>query len=319
MQSFACALEGSQCTVSTCDNERQLYCAYRRACVLYMLNATEHEMVSEVGFEPIPPFRDQKKELAVTWACEKFRTYISGLHVVVQTDHRPLVSLLNTKNLDQLSPRIQRFRMRLTWFGYEVVYVPRSNLATADALSRASILWTDSVRLESFVESFVHQVISSRPATSHRLNEIRQAIEHDEVSQAIIKFCQNGWPRKVSDHLKAYFSVCDEITFAEGLLLRGYRLIIPVTLQNDVITRIHSGHQGIVKCRRRAYASVWWPRINDDIETFVSRCHVLSEGNEVSSWATFIVSSTRAFVAESHQRPVLLARTNFSPCCWLLF
>ena len=144
-------------------------------------------------------------------------------------------------------------------------------------------------------------MISSLPATSHRL-DYSQSIEHEEVTQAIIKFCQNDWPRKVSDHLKPYFSVRDEITFAGGLLLRGYRLIIPATLRNDVITRIHSGHQGIVKCRRRAYSSVWlprtdvwWPRTDDDVETFVSKCHVCQK----ESFIPFIVSSTRASVAEA--------------------
>jgi len=116
--------------------------------------------------------------------------------------------------------------MRLMWFSYEVVFVPGSKLATANALSRTPILSTGTVRLESFV----HQVISSLPATSHRLDEFRQAIEHDKVSQAIIKFCQNGWPQKISDHLKPYFLVCNEITFPEGLLLKDYRLIIPATL-----------------------------------------------------------------------------------------
>jgi len=144
------------------------------------------------------------------------------------------VSLLNTKSIDQLSPRIQRFRMRLMCFSYEVVYVPSSKLATADALSRAPILSTDSVCLESLVESFVYQVISSLPATSHRLDEIHQVFEHDEASQDIIKFCQNGQLRKISIDLKPYFSVRDEITFAEGLLLRGYRLIISAKLRNDV-------------------------------------------------------------------------------------
>jgi len=28
-----------------------------------------------------------EKAFAVTWACEKFRAYITGLQVIVQTDH----------------------------------------------------------------------------------------------------------------------------------------------------------------------------------------------------------------------------------------
>ena len=55
----------------------------------------------------------EKEALAVTWACEKFRRFILGLHFRLETDHRPLVSLLGNKSIDQLSPRLQRFCMRL--------------------------------------------------------------------------------------------------------------------------------------------------------------------------------------------------------------
>ena len=66
----------------------------------------------------------EKEALALTWACEKFRIYLIGLSFHLQTDHKPLVALFGTKNLDELSPRIRRFRMRMMWFDYKVVYIP---------------------------------------------------------------------------------------------------------------------------------------------------------------------------------------------------
>ena len=39
----------------------------------------------------------------------------------VETDHKPLLALLKTKMLDELTPRIQRFRMRLMQFSY-IIY-----------------------------------------------------------------------------------------------------------------------------------------------------------------------------------------------------
>ena len=39
-----------------------------------------------------------------------------------------------------------------------------------------------------------------------------------------------------------------------------------------MLERIHAGHQGIVKCWARARQSVWWPRLNGQLEDLVSNC-----------------------------------------------
>ena len=39
----------------------------------------------------------KKEALAITWAFEKFRTYVLGKMVTVEMDHKPLVPLLSTK------------------------------------------------------------------------------------------------------------------------------------------------------------------------------------------------------------------------------
>jgi len=53
----------------------------------------------------------EKEALAVTWACEKFTDYVLGRKFQIETDHKPLVPLLNTKQLDSMPPRILRFRL----------------------------------------------------------------------------------------------------------------------------------------------------------------------------------------------------------------
>ena len=66
----------------------------------------------------------EKESLGVTWACEKFAEYVLGMTFHVETDHKPLVSLLSYKHLDELSPRIQRMRMSLMRFSYTISHVP---------------------------------------------------------------------------------------------------------------------------------------------------------------------------------------------------
>lgn len=80
----------------------------------------------------------------MTWAAERFEGYIKGLEIVCEIDHKPLVTLLGKSPLDVLPPRIQRFRMRLMRFSYEVVHVPGKSLVTADVLSRAPIRGKES-------------------------------------------------------------------------------------------------------------------------------------------------------------------------------
>ena len=76
----------------------------------------------------------EKEALAITWACEKCSSYIIGNHILLETDHKPLVPLLTYKNLENLPPRV--LRLRLMRFDYNIVHVAGKYLYTADLLSR---------------------------------------------------------------------------------------------------------------------------------------------------------------------------------------
>ena len=41
----------------------------------------------------------EKEALACTWAAEKFSDYLFGKHFMMETDHKPLVSLLGNRIL----------------------------------------------------------------------------------------------------------------------------------------------------------------------------------------------------------------------------
>lgn len=56
------------------------------------------------------------------------------------------------------------------------------------------------------------------------------------------------------------------------MLLKGTRIVIPPQLQGEVLEFIHSGHQGIVKCRRRAQGSVWWMGLSKQVDQLVRNC-----------------------------------------------
>ena len=51
----------------------------------------------------------EKEALSVTWVYERLSEHILGLHITIETDHKPLVPLLNTIELYKMHPTIQRF------------------------------------------------------------------------------------------------------------------------------------------------------------------------------------------------------------------
>ena len=101
----------------------------------------------------------EKEALAVTWACERFNDYLLGTTLHIHTDHKPLVPLLSTKNLDELPICIQRFRMQLMRYSFTISHVAGKNLVTADTLSRAPISTSSIQDNEHFheVETYVCQ------------------------------------------------------------------------------------------------------------------------------------------------------------------
>ena len=50
--------------------------------------------------------------------------------------------------------------------------------------------------------------------------------------------------------------------------------MIPTSLRADILERLHTGHQGMTKCRQRAKQSVWWPGIRKAIDDKVSNCTI---------------------------------------------
>ncbi|XP_022806280.1 uncharacterized protein K02A2.6-like [Stylophora pistillata] len=54
--------------------------------------------------------------------------------------------------------------------------------------------------------------------------------------------------------------------------MKDDRVIIPSALRLDVLDNIHTGPQGIQKCRERAKSGVWWLNLSKQIEDLVREC-----------------------------------------------
>ena len=214
----------------------------------------------------------EKEALAITWALEHWSNYLIGMKFKVQSDHKPLIPLFSTKLIDELPIRIQRFRLRLMGYMFDIVHVAGKDLNTADTLSRAPLPTTDGN--SDTTDLLVNAVLVTLPMSDHKLEEIRRETKKDENLKLVMHYVRFGWPETNSlcKTLKPFWIERGHLTVHDDLLMKGSRIIIPDSLRSENLRLLHDGHQGIQKCKQNSEQSVWWPEINKDIEFMVKTC-----------------------------------------------
>ena len=130
----------------------------------------------------------EKEALAFTWACERLSNYLIGVPFHIWTDHKPLVPLFSTKELEQIPVRVQRYRLRMMRFSFTIAHRPGKELIIADALSRSPSQDStdpDSDLLHQEADAFVQMVMQSLPATENRIKQIRECQQQDETCKLV--------------------------------------------------------------------------------------------------------------------------------------
>lgn len=92
---------------------------------------------------------------------------------------------------------------------------------------------------------------------------------NDPELQAVVE--NISFNKNVEGELKPFTS---ELSVVEGILLKGCKVVVPKKLRPETLRRIHEGHFGVNKCKARARRLVFWPGLNADIESIVSKCGI---------------------------------------------
>jgi predicted aspartyl protease len=220
----------------------------------------------------------EKEALAITWACERFYEYIHGLHILIRTDHKPLIPIMSEKPMSELSARLQRFRMRLATFDFGIEYTPGKDFFVPDALSRAALPLDKCEGQDVMVEDMeiaALQVLEELPCTDQWLNEVRDQQARDPDCSVVREYIVGGWPRHHRTRGNRNIPLYDyrsDLVLHDDVIMYGRRVVIPKGMQAEMLRRIHSGHLGITKCKARARGAVWWPGIMGDVKCYVEAC-----------------------------------------------
>ena len=216
----------------------------------------------------------EREMLAVIFGCERFYHFIFGQEVTVESDHKPLESI-HLKRLHSAPSRLRRMLLRLQPYDIQIRYRPGPDVSIADALSRLP-----SGEACSFPDMDV-QIHDIHPQfTEDVLTRLKAATQQDEELAVLREVIFGGWPDQRKEAPKAvqgYWNYRDELAIEDGLLVKGERIIIPRSMVPDILTQLHSAHQGGEKMKLRARATVFWTGINQDIDSTVSRCSQCQE------------------------------------------
>ena len=214
----------------------------------------------------------EREMLAVLFGLERFHYYAYGRKVTVITDHKPLVAIFS-KNLCNAPPRIARMLLRIHKYDLKLQYEPGKSIQLADALSRVNPCKGDEIKGLNIT---VHEININVNASPTRIEEIQRETATDPILQVLAEMIHKGWPEtrsKCPTPIADFWNYRDELCVENGMILKGTnRLVIPKSLQQEVLSQIHYAHLGIEKCRLRARASVFWVGINSDIEKLIKGC-----------------------------------------------
>ena len=220
----------------------------------------------------------EKEMAAIVFGATKFHEYIYAKGPIhVETDHRPLESIFK-KPLAQMPPRIQRMMLKVQKYDLRVHYKSGRELWIADTLSRACVSQDESPICDSDYSIFS---IENLPCSQRKLSELKEETLKDMELNILKDTVLRGWPenkKEINPRITHYWNFRDEISYFEGLMLKGEKVIIPKSMQKNVIEQIHQkSHLGINKCISRAKDVFYWQGMAAQIKDIVSQCAICNE------------------------------------------
>ena len=132
--------------------------------------------------------------------------------------------------------RIQRWALTLAAYHYSIDYKLGPEHAITDAPSQLPLPVSPPTRPLCAETVFTMELLDSTPVS---VDEIRTATICDLILSQVIKYVQQSWPNHNSDEVfKSYFTRKHELSFEDGCLLWGNRVVVPPKARGRVVEEL---------------------------------------------------------------------------------
>ena len=155
-------------------------------------------------------------------------------------------------------------------YNVKVKYVGAKGVLVADTLSR--LIQSGVDKTIPGLDVTIAQVLS---VNLSRLESLQEDTKSDPILSQLQDFIRSGWPESMQDlpmDLHAFWCYRDELVMLDGLVMKSNRILVPTSMREGTLERLHEGHHGQSSMLRRARRTVFWPKIQDDITRMVDRC-----------------------------------------------
>ena len=220
----------------------------------------------------------KKEMLAIVFACEKFRQYILGSHVIIHTDHAAIKYLMAKK---EVKPRLIRWVLLLQEFDLEIKDKKGSDNVIADHLSRVerNKAEEEETRLkDNFPDEQLFQLSFQMPWYADIVNYLACGVVPSEFS--------HQQKRKLRTDSR-YYIWDDPLLFKRGADMI-IRRCVPESEQCKIMNECHASPYGGHFSRERTAHKIlqsgfYWPTIFRDCSEWVKLCDRCQKIGNISS------------------------------------
>jgi hypothetical protein len=250
-----------------------------------------------------------REATAIFWATKKLYQYLYGREFILITDNKPLQQIFNPdKNLPSIATqRLLRYALHLRQFDYKVEYRPASQHTYVDYLSRKPTAEINPAYIDE--TDRVQEITINLIQTTVTAKDLKKATQEDPELLAFIIELQSAKTKHT------------EYSLHNGIVMRGLRVVIPVSLREYVLKELHLTHCGITKMKAIARSICYWKNIDADIERVVKSCQACALSQRQPSkapihhWETPMAPWQRIhadFAGPIHGKHILIAIDAYS-------
>ena len=244
--------------------------------------------------------------LAVADALDKARFFVLGcIDHIVAVDHKPLLKILGDRSLDVITnTRLRNLKEKTLRYRFRMVHISGIHNKAADAISRHPsgdtkpeilCLPDDTAHIQNamavqrmFLAGIRTQEAADRDSSTTKIStysleslhsvtwdRVREATASDEDMHLLLSLLENGMPHfrhELPHAVRTFHRFREHLHTSDGVNIYKDRVVIPPSLQQDILSALHSAHQGTTSMMARAESSIFWPGMTSAINATRANC-----------------------------------------------